>query len=231
MTTVQHGFRAVTAAALLVFAHQVSAVPGNVPGSQKPAKAGGSPRYNLCVNGAGVDQCALFGINVNYVGRNLCSLTGAKWTAQFAWFTNVAGGTPEYPLSYPPSYQTAFPDDPMADYLSKLVSLRIVVDGGTPSETVYTFAASSIAHTTTYGTIGGYTADQDVSANWPGVVLVPVLSPLIEGLHGARVYVTLSARHCDGIGGCLPAGETLVRGGDAGPPQGFPFTVDPKCGP
>jgi hypothetical protein len=171
------------------------------------------------------------------VYRDQCVLSGSYVVVDQYWAVNQKGGSSDFPLVYPDGYETAYPLDPIADFASKLVSVRVVVDGGTRQEKTYVYSPEDITYyMTNMEYFGAWWDPAWLGSAWPVAAIVPLLHPLRVGIHGAQLYLTFSAAHCDGLGAepdmnCIPAGETKFRGFAEGPPAGYPFTVAPKCSP
>ena len=214
---------------LLVLASLLSAcgsgVGDTVRTSDAAALRSNSKQPNpLCVAPWGVDLCAATGVNTAFMvpsdfgGAPIPA--GNWWTPIMGWGTNARGGLPGVPLAYPPGYVPAYPDDPMQDFISKIVKFTFIVDPGTRQERtyVYTDAAKyevfmTIADFWGPGGLGDPLID---AGQW--VTLVPSLHPLSVGAHELHFIWTLSASHCDGFGGesidpdapgghCFPAGD------------------------
>lgn len=203
-----------------------------VDSSAQLAQAARSPRpgtagcilpwgVNLCELG-GVTTAALISPDLGLGGDPL--LVGSWWTPMVVWGTNKAGGLlPDFPIAYHPGYASASPDDPMRDFLDKLVSFTIVVDPGTRQERAYVFAAPrDIVRVTTFGDYWGPAGYFGYAVFNPmaWATFFPVLHPLDVGGHAIHLVWTMSAEHCDGIpslggepltfegGHCIPAGDT-----------------------
>lgn len=187
----------------------------------------------LCVTPWGTDFCALAGTNTAFVVSDALGgppvPVGSWWTPLLCWATNARGGLPGFPLTYPPGYVTAHPDDPMQDFLSKIVSFTVVVDPGTRQERsyVYTDPAEYEAFMT-FGEFWGAAGFPPFAAA-PAMCFIPSLHPLSVGAHEIHSVWTLSALHCDGFptggeppsvetGSCFPAGDFAVY------PSLFSFT-------
>jgi hypothetical protein len=160
---------------------------------------------NQCSNEFGVDLNELYGISDQFRTRN-CQVVsaGEHWViGPVVWIVNQG---PD--LVYPDGYVPSEPE-PIDDFTSKLVSISVVVDGGTKRETVRVFSADEALRT-------DITIDQIEPGAWdapyPMASMLPRMRPLSVGDHTFQVFIELSAEHCDGFVtdpelSCLPAGE------------------------
>ncbi len=204
------------------------AAPPAAPWTGHPGVDPGGPNTpSLCTAPWGVDLCALTGVTTavavptDWGGAAIQA--GSWWTPLIGWGTNAQGGIlPDFPLTYPDGYVTAYPDDPMQDFVSKLVQFRVVVDPGTPHQRTYEFPdPTDLARVMTIGDYWGPGGLWGFSAINPGqwIAFVPVFDPLSMGRHEIHLVWTLSAEHCDGFpstsgeplsvegGHCIPAGD------------------------
>lgn len=190
-----------------------------------PVDPGGPTVPALCAAPWGVDLCAATGVTTAFAIPTDWGAAdvpaGSWWTPLVGWATNAPGGLPGVPLSYRDGYATRFRNDPMQDFVSKLVRLRVVVDPGTSAEHAYEIAdparfarLATIADFWGSGNLGPPEVD---AGQW--MAYVPMLRPLAVGAHEVHVVYTLSAESCDGFpsfageplsfegGHCLPAGD------------------------
>ncbi len=189
---------------------------------------GGPKAPALCTAPWGVDLCAATGVTAAwafpaYFGGAPVP-AGNWWTLPVGWGVNAAGGLPGLPLTYHPGYVTSFPDDPTADFISKFVMFRVVVDPGTHQERTYEFRnpaqlerIMTIAEFWGSGGLGTTAIDD---GQW--IAYVPIFHPLSVGEHEIHLIYTLSAESCDGFpstggepitfegGHCLPAGDFAI---------------------
>jgi len=160
---------------------------------------------NQCSNEFDVDLNELYGISDQFRTRNCRVVSaGEHWViGPVVWIVNQG---PD--LVYPDGYVPSEPE-PIDDFTSKLVSISVVVDGGTKRETVRVFPADEALRT-------DITIDQIEPGAWdapfPMASMLPRMRPLSVGDHTFQVFIELSAEHCDGFVtdpelSCLPAGE------------------------
>lgn len=191
-----------------------------------------------CVTPWDVDFCALVGFDItlalpaSFGGTPVRA--GSWWTFANAWGTNAVGGLPGLPLTYRDGYHTAFPNDPMQDFVSKFEKFTVVIDPGTHRERRFVFREPmEIALLTTIGDYwgaGGLIGDgSDADGQW--ITYVPTFHPLSVGDHEIHLIFTLSAESCDGFpstggesltvdgGHCLPAGDFAIF------PDWHPYTI------
>lgn len=165
----------------------------------------GQQDANLCVNASGVDLNELYGVSEQFRTFECRFVSaGEHWIRPIWWITNT-----EADSVYPGGYVPALPE-PIDDFLSKLTSVRFVIDGGTLREQSFIFDASGIVRTDIH-------AEQLDPGAWGGVPypmasILARLRPLSVGEHFLEAFVVLSAEHCDGFYtdpdfSCLPAGE------------------------
>ena len=103
---------------------------------------------------------------------------------------------------------------PIDDFVSKVVAIKVVVDGGTAREKTQSFTASKAIRT-------DVNAEELEPGAWPEpspmASMLPRMRPVSVGEHTFEIFVVLSAEHCDGLGSdpelqCLPAGEIPFTG-------------------
>ena len=159
---------------------------------------------NRCINDFGVDLNALYGVSAQMQTADCRQQTaGEQWVVPLGWIVNTGVGS-----VYPTGYQPSSPF-PIEDFASKLVAVKVVVDGGRPSEKVHYFASADVLRTDldTEDVMPGA-----FDAAYPVASILPRLFPLPVGDHTYQTALLLSAQHCDGFGAvtrdnCLPAGE------------------------
>lgn len=159
---------------------------------------------NQCQNPAGVNLNELYGVSDQFRTRDCQELTaGEHWIRPMWWIVNFGDDS-----VYPDGYVPARPD-PIDDFLSKL-TIKIVIDAGTPRELVLVYSAAEAART-------DIDAEELEPGAWgapyPMASMLPRVRPLSVGEHVMQPFVVLSAMHCDGFStdvefSCLPAGET-----------------------
>ena len=95
--------------------------------------------------------------------------------------------------------------------MAKLVTMQVIVDGGSPEARTHVFDAAKIVRTDIH-------AEQVEPGAWgapyPQATLLPRLRPLSVGVHFVETFLVLSDQHCDGLTNdpnfsCLPAGKVL----------------------
>jgi hypothetical protein len=163
----------------------------------------GHREANHCIIGTGVDVNVLFGVSDQLIFRGCETVTaGEHWRPN--GFQTTASSYDVRPPGYEPSATT-----PMADFLSKLTAVKVIVDGGTARERTSTFAPSSTLFL-------GHTLDElfPGAPSFPIAMTLPRMKPLPIGEHTWTLVWVLSAEHCDGLttspaDGCLPAGENV----------------------
>jgi len=164
---------------------------------------------NHCVNVFGVDLNAIYGVpeQVRMVDCRVIS-AGEHWIRPIWWITNTAADS-----VYPGGYVPAQPA-PLDDFVSKLIAVKFIIDGGTHQERSYTFDARGIVRT-------DIDAEEIEPGAWgapyPMASILAILRPLSVGQHFVEAFIVLSAEHCDGFTtdpdfSCLPAGETQFIG-------------------
>jgi len=123
---------------------------------------------------------------------------GEQWRPTGAWtFAEAADAI------YPPGY-VPLNANPIDDWLAKVVTIKMVIDGGTSREKTYFYSAAQAVRTDV--------RISDINPNfptWPTAFLMPRMGPLSPGHHTHQLIVVLSAEQCDGLtlDGCAPAGE------------------------
>jgi hypothetical protein len=164
---------------------------------------------NHCVNAFGIDLNDLYGISDQFRVFECRELSaGEHWVRPVWWFTNF-GADAVYPAGYVPARP-----EPIDDFVSKLATVKVVIDSGTPRERTYLFDGSAITRT-----------DIDVEevapgaagAPYPQASILPRLKPLNVGDHFVEIFLILTAQHCDGFStdaelNCLPAGPSQFVG-------------------
>jgi hypothetical protein len=163
---------------------------------------------NHCVSAIGVDVNELLEVSEQIVNPFCVEASaGERWRMAVPWIVNVETGG-EIPTVYPDGYVPLRPV-PMDDFLAKVDSIEMVVDGGTRRAKTYIFSGSEALRT-------GFTLDQ-LDPGWPAlpmtIILTPALRALSEGEHSRELTIVMSATHCDGLDtdaelSCLPAGRT-----------------------
>jgi hypothetical protein len=169
----------------------------------------GHPDGNHCVNSSGVDLNDLYGIS-DQIREFACReiSAGEHWIRPIWWITNTADAS-----VYPDGYLSA-QAVPRDDFVSKLIAIEFVIDGGTYHEKRYIFDASGIVRTD----IDAEQLEPDLwDAPYPMASVLARLLPLSVGEHFVEAFIILSAAHCDGFTtdpdlSCLPAGETQFVG-------------------
>ena len=164
---------------------------------------------NHCVNASGVDLNDLYAVPEQFRTFECRVISsGEHWIRPIWWITNFDSGS-----VYPPGYVPA-QAAPFDDFVSKLIAVVFVIDGGTEQARTYTFDASAILRTDIH-------AEQLDPGAWgapyPMASLLPRLRPLSVGEHFVEAFIVLSTEHCDGFStnpdfSCLPAGETQFVG-------------------
>jgi hypothetical protein len=168
---------------------------------------------NHCVNPAGVDLNELYGVSTQFFSAFCQGITAGESSIRlFAWFTDD-GVDSVYPDGYLPSRPA-----PLDDFVAKLVSAKIMIDGGTSQEFTVTYRPNNVLRTDI-----NLAQLNPAAPPFPMASLLLRVNPLSVGGHTSQLFIVLSAEHCDGLGtdrafNCLPAGETPL-----GPPR--PFTV------
>ncbi|HEY9372682.1 hypothetical protein [Streptomyces sp.] len=192
--------RATATAALLA---AVAAVPAQAAAAQTAVP----PQEHICFSPDGTELNSFLGIADRIIGPPTCreAFAGERlYRSFFSWGTAQPREAGDPPLLYPPDYVTSLPDDPMRDFRSKLVGVRVVHDINTVRERSYSFGQEIVRRTETFEGDGNLYA-------W---FAAGPLHPLSVGTHTSTVFMRLTAEHCDGIttdreSSCLPAGEFL----------------------
>jgi len=169
-----------------------------------------------CTTPWGIDLCDLFGRRQAFPFDDDVVAVGDRWSPVQIWITNADGGLPGLPLTYRDGYVPALAD-PMADFLSKLERVTVVVDGETSRERVITFDTDVTNVVTVADFLDGLKPEELQAA--PLAAVMPTVYPLPPGDHSAWVFWTLSAEHCDGLPSageplewhCLPGEELFIR--------------------
>lgn len=165
-----------------------------------PGAAVANKKGEHCVHPDGRDLNAFYAVSERIVAPFCAQLrAGEHWRPAGAWL--MASSFDKVPAGFQPAGAT-----PLDDFHAKLVSVRYVVDPGTPQERSYTFTDTEKLWT---GKLAGLPAIN--------VVTLGALHPLSTGQHVYRQYWKFSAMHCDGLAAnaqenCLPAGETAMYG-------------------
>ncbi|KPM56900.1 hypothetical protein ACG83_03405 [Frankia sp. R43] len=180
---------------------------------QRAALGEGRPTKHACITADGTNLNEFFHIRQQIIGPPTCrtAVAGEPWVRIGpGWVTAASAATAVYPADYTPTKP-----NPIDDFNSKFLRARFVVDIGTPQEKSFGFGRKALR--TGFFTEDGLPFSQPVS---------PPLRPLRVGQHTSTVFLTLRARHCDGLGtvpdeNCLPAGEFAYTGNT-------PFEVVPR---
>ena len=170
----------------------------------RPDPPGHNEGAHHCVNSFGVDYNELFGMDEQFRTFECRDVSaGEPWVPFPYWVTDDAVDS-VYPVGYVPLHPA-----PMDDFMAKLESVKVVLDGGTKAERVLVFDPSDIVRT-------DINAEQVHPGAWgfpyPMASILPVMPPVGVGEHTFQPIIVLSAPHCDGLGTdpelqCLPAGE------------------------
>jgi len=150
-----------------------------------------------CIAPSGVDLNERYGVAEQIIAP-FCAQTdaGQHWTHSAFWLMATSFE------SVPPQFVPAG-DTPLNDFLAKFVSVKYVVDPGTPQQQTYIVPKSDKLWS---GVIDGFPAVNTLTLS--------SLNPLSVGQHVVEVSWVFSAMHCDGVAdniseNCFPAGETL----------------------
>jgi hypothetical protein len=184
----------------------IAGSPGASAGrSARPGQTNG----HHCVNEFGVDYNNLFRVSDQFRTFECRTiLAGEPWIPFGFWATDD-GVDSVYPEGYVPTHQ-----NPVDDFTSKLVVLKVVVDGGTAEERTQSFSASEAVRT-------DVNAEQLQPGAWPVPTPMAAFLPRAQtpsvGEHTYQIVVVLSDEHCDGLGPvrelqCLPAGPIEFTG-------------------
>jgi hypothetical protein len=189
--------RALVALGALLAASLAVGVGGASAGRVDPP---GHQDANHCVTDSGVDLNELFAVPEQFRNAFCRELSaGEHWP--FAFWVTDDGVESVYPAGYVP-----LDPMPLVDFVAKL-TVKMVIDGGTPQEKAYVFSPDEAVRT-------DITADK-VEPGFPPLPMaatMPRMQPLGVGEHTLELFWVLSAQHCDGLGAvveenCLPAGE------------------------
>jgi hypothetical protein len=157
---------------------------------------------NDCVHPSGVSFNELFAVPEqfwNFICTDLSA--GEHWRPTAAW-TFAEGADAIYPPGYAPLYA-----NPLDDWLAKVVTIKMVIDGGTNREKTYFYSPAEAVRTDVR------IAQLNPSfPDLPTAFLIPRMAPLSPGHHTHEMIVVLSAQQCDGLTTdeaaiCAPAGE------------------------
>ncbi|WP_030196452.1 hypothetical protein [Streptomyces sp. NRRL S-87] len=162
------------------------------------------PADHNCLSPDGTNLNTFLGISERIIGPPACreAFVGEQWVRSFpSWGTAASGDRARYPRGYTPARF-----NPMDDFVSKFLGIRVVNDIGTAQEQSRTFGPETIRR---------FAVFEGIPFAYFGSL---PLSPLSAGAHTSTVFMRLSAEHCDGLTrrsdlSCLPAGE-------------FPYTGD-----
>jgi hypothetical protein len=189
-----------------------------------------------------------YGVNERIIGPPGCrqAFAGEQWVrAVPPWITAEDDRTAGYPSEYVPDLP-----NPIDDFNAKFKGARYVIDAGTAQEKTVTAGPEILRK--------GFEVPEDL----PGFgglpfssPVSPVFHPLSVGNHTINVFVTMSARHCNGLtpvpraalglgpapapdgtpgAACLPAGDSrypVVDNGQGNPAVGLAFTVSSQPPP
>ena len=161
---------------------------------------------NNCVHpSSGISLNELFHATEQFVGPICTGLTaGEHWRAIVGDYEAETANA-VYPPGYVPLYA-----NPVDDVLAK-TTIKVVVDGGTRQEKVYTFGPSDT---------DAFRLDVRIHdlnpafPDLPGFFVIPRMPPLSPGHHTHELIWIVSSMHCDGTStdeatSCL-AGENPV---------------------
>ncbi|MGW4755527.1 hypothetical protein [Streptomyces chartreusis] len=161
------------------------------------------PADHNCLSPDGTNLNTFLGISERIIGPPACreAFAGEQWVRTFSsWGTAPSSVGAVYPAGYTPARP-----NPMDDFTSKFLGVRVVNDIGTPRERSFTFGPETIRRIS-------------VVDGFPFAFFgTRPLRPLSVGPHTSTVFMRLSAAHCDGVGtapdeNCLPAGEFQYTG-------------------
>src|SRR4030095_9372918 len=162
---------------------------------------------NHCLR-AGVDLNVVLGVSEPIVSFCRVVNSGEFYIPISRWGTNKEGGFPDAPLRYPDGYTTSFPNNPIADFNSKVDVLKYVVDPGTPQEKTFSFTVEDVGRFIPFGEFSPGTeivtkiGDEIVVVNIdaaPMVAFIPKLHPEDIGFHQVEILVVMKESHCDGF--------------------------------
>ncbi|MFJ5546429.1 hypothetical protein [Streptomyces sp. NPDC093225] len=195
--------RATVVSAVLATVLAAAAAGVGTVQAQAQGQAAVPPADHNCLDPEGTNVNTFLGISERIIGPPACreAFVGEQWVRTFpSWGTAASGDHARYPRGYTPALF-----NPMDDFLSKFLGVRIVQDIGTAQEKSYTFGPEVIRRI----------------AEFDGLPFAyfgsPPLSSLSAGTHTTTVFMRLSAEHCDGLGrrraeNCLPGGELAYTG-------------------
>jgi hypothetical protein len=173
-----------------------------------PAAAGQRPtRDNNCIHPSGVNINEVLGVPEQLAHPVCPGLTAGEHWRAVAIYTGAEAVDAIYPPGYTPLHA-----EPVDDFLSKL-TIKVVVDGGTPWEMTYTFSAAEAARTDVR-----LHQINPALPDLPTAFVIPRMKPLSVGHHTHEMFLVMSALHCDGLStveaeSCFPgAGEFSAFG-------------------
>jgi hypothetical protein len=152
---------------------------------------------NTCVNPAGADLNAVYSTDDAFI-TPFCdqARVGDWWRPLVRWIG--AASHENVPAGYGPLAAT-----PADDFLAKLLSVRYVVDAGSPRERSFSVDAEDLL-----------VAKGPAPGDGEFLAYTGRLHPLASGNHTVDIYVTLSAGNWDGLGtepeNYSAAGESLI---------------------
>ena len=212
-------FGACVAAVLLATANLTAGAAwgatGGVPGTGLWAfNPAADSEGNHCFTPEGVDVNELLGVSEHLVAPGEpCGPVGAgefyvPASPASSWATNTSWEV--VPDDYTPAAAT-----PVADFLSKVISMTFVIDSGTRRARSYRFRAQDVATVVRERDLFPVSGDDELLF----VSFLAKLPPLPPGDHTYDAFVEMSARSCDGLGiregetgaiNCLTAGTTQI---------------------
>lgn len=163
-----------------------------------PSAFADSPRVTTCLrpDGTSVQQFAGLSVSVVlpfYPGCDTIK-SGATWTTGFGWYATKSWEG--IPAGYVPVGSA-----PIQDFVSHLVSARILVDAGTPEEfsVVWPNSPALLLYA-------------DAQYDYASGITLGTIRPLSVGRHTLQRFITLSGVTCDGTSAdpnlsCAPGGE------------------------
>ena len=160
---------------------------------------------NHCINAFGIDLNELYGVSDQFRNGDCRVVSaGEHWViGPLLWVDNHGADS-----VYPDGYVASHPE-PIDDFVSKLVSMTVVIDGGTKGERVHVFSPGEAVR-------NDIDLEQDepgtFGAPFPTASIMPRMPQLSVGDHTWEVFIELGADHCDGFStdpnlSCLPSGE------------------------